>query len=442
MSNKIKNTVLIETALLKALANRKNYKDYISYVSIEKLLIETQTLLDGYGQYYELYDHEDIQWDTFLTQFCTNWHSQDMVQEDIELYKNAILTLDKAEAKEAETALLGLINRQLLDQIQVVGSKPFTGESIRKLLDEYDRKLSCILKEQDDGGMTSDDVDFESIDKSLGIPYYLDPLQEALGGMVPGSSVVVNAASGIGKSAFLHGQVNFTLRWLKNHGIDRPILWFNTEGPRSEVYGRLWSNIYREQFPAGYREILKNKPRIQKHFKKMGFRDLFRVYTANSLGLNGIRLMVKKYNPSLIILDMAAHIATGEGKNTSDTKLLENFFNGLRKLSSDTCPIISTVQAGAGAKWWDKDLQKYLFKQWPTDDDIYGSKTAVQGSAETIITIGRDNDHPFTRYIQTTKKKALLSAKFTCEIQEKYSSYDLKRDYNTTYSSNTSTEGD
>lgn len=422
----IKRTVLIETALLKALSVRENFENYISYVVHERLLPETQTLLDCYKEYYILYkDHKHIEFESFLTQFCTNWHRQDMNQEDINIYRDAIIQINQADAVEAESALLGLVNKQFLDEINKIAEKDFNSDHIRDCLDKYEVKRAGILKEFDIDCFTSDQVDFSSIDKSLGIPYALEPLQDALGGMVPGSLVVLNAASGIGKSAFIHTQIVHTFRWLNKKNRKSPIIFFNTEGPLSEVFGRFWSNLYQEAIPEGYTQIVKQQERLQRHFNKTFNKDLFMAFTGNDMGLNYIRMKIKKYKPCLVVLDMAPAIMTSSSKGTNETGDLKTFFNSLRRLSSDNCAIIATVQAGAGAKWWDKDLQKYLYKQWPTDDDIYGSKTAVQGAAETIITIGRDNEHPFTRYIQTTKKKALQSAKFICEIEEKYSNYKL-----------------
>jgi hypothetical protein len=121
---------------------------------------------------------------------------------------------------------------------------------------------------------------------------------------------------------------------------------------------------------------------------------------------------------------MAAAIMTPAGKNSGETQDLRVFFNTLREMSSLYCPIIATVQAGVGAKWWDKDSQTYKYKKWPTSEDIYGSKDAIQGAAETIITIGRDDAHEFTRYIQTTKLKAEASpVKYQCELHRKFSHY-------------------
>jgi archaellum biogenesis ATPase FlaH len=425
--NPLKHTFIIELALLKALAIREHYDNYFSYVVYDRLLEETRVFLDGYKLYYELYpEHKEIDFDTYLTQFISNWHSRDMHQEQISFYTQAIITVKNSPLDDAETALLGLINKQLIDKFNYLAQKPFTSEHIRNELEIYEIKRAGILREYDTDAFTVDDVDFTKIDKALGVPYCMDPLQESLGGMVKGSLIVLNAASNIGKTAFIHTQLTHTLKWLKAGRIKQPILFFNTEGTASEVFGRMWSNLYAETIIGGYREIMQKQRSVQANFTNNFGKEAFIVFNANDMGLNYIRMKIKKYKPALVVLDMAAAIMTSAGKNSGETQDLKVFFNSLRKISSDNCPIIATVQAGNGAKWWDKENQKYMYKQWPTDDDIYGSKTAVQGAAETIITIGKDNEHDQTRYIQTTKFKSDADkAKFICEINRKFSRYEF-----------------
>jgi hypothetical protein len=64
----IQKAFVVEIALLKAMSTQYNYRNYIDYVVVERLLEETQILLDAYGRYYDLYpDHLTIAWDTFRT---------------------------------------------------------------------------------------------------------------------------------------------------------------------------------------------------------------------------------------------------------------------------------------------------------------------------------------------------------------------------------------
>lgn len=426
------STFIVELALLKALAIREHYENYIHYVVYDRLLDETKVFLDAYKNYYELYgDHKEIDFNTFLTQFTTNWHARDMHEDLIKFYTNAILTVRDEPLEDAEAALLGLVNKQLIDKINKIAEKPFTTEQLKQEIEQYEVKRAGILREYDSDVCGLYDVDFSQVDKSNGIPFCHEPLNE-LGGMVLGSLVLYNAIYGIGKTAEIHTQLAHTLKWKLRVGEDRPVLWFNTEGTSSQVWGRQWSNLYQEVITGGYRDIMKQRDRLRKHFEKKFGNNALWVVKSKGKGLAYIKSKILKYNPCLIILDMASQVmGINQAKNVSDTRTLEFYFDMLREYSALYCPIIATVQAGNGAKVYDKDTHKWKFKKWPDSDDIYGSKSAIQGAAETIITIGRDDEHEFTRYLRTTKlKEDCNPIKFQCELNRKFSDYKLSTSNN------------
>lgn len=419
----LKKTISIEQNLLKALSNKSNYKRYFQYINLNNLLPETALVLNDFEKYYDIYDHEDINHTTFISHFTTSWHGNEMPTEDIEVFTKQIKQLSKVEDTEAEKALLGLVNNEFIQKINKIAEKDFTDEDIKKAFDNYKTKRSNIVADYDDDCCTVFDIDFTEIDKDLGLPYFLPELQEALGGMTKDSSVIVNAASGLGKTMFVISQAAFTIKYLLKNDIHNPVLYFNTEGQKSKVWAWLWSNLYRNSFEGGYKEIIKNKEKIQKHFIEKD-PDIFKVYAGRAKGLGYVRSKIEKHNPSLVILDMAADIGAGLGnKNSSDASRLKFHFDMIREMSAEYCPIMSTVQAGGGAKWYDKDEKCYKYKRFPGCDEIYGSKSAVQGSAETIITIGTDKEHSLLRFIDTSKTKTEDTAKFTCEVVKKYFLY-------------------
>lgn len=426
----IQKSTIIEAALLRALAVREHYNNYYDFINQERLLDETRVLLEGYTKYYELYSgHEAINFDVFLTQFVSHWHSKDMNNDDADWYKEIIQRVASSDKVDGETALLGLVNQQFISNVNKIAEKEFNSEDIRQLLEVYEKNYSGIVHEFDDDAFHIDDIDLSRVDKGKGVPYCFDELQKALGGMIPGSLVTVNAASGQGKSIIVYKQCSHTLQYLKKIKSKQPILLCNTEGTNDVAFTRILSNLYRERLDNGYTDLLDANRliRVKEHFLTTYGKDALKIFTANHCGINYIRMKIKKYKPALVILDMAAHILTSQNKNSSDASNLESFFNSLRRISSENCPIMVTVQAGNGAKWWDKDEQKYKYKQWPTDDDIYGSKTAVQGASETIITMGRDNENQWTRYIQTTKTKSEETAKFICELNPRYNDFDTAK---------------
>lgn len=423
----IQKSTIIEAALLKALAVREHYNNYYDFINQERLLDETKVLLESYKKYYELYpNHGEISFDAFLTQFTTNWHSKDMNDDDSDWYKEIIQRVASSDKVNAEKALLGLVSQQFISNINKLAEKEFTSEDVRLLLENYERNYTGIMQDYDDDAFHIDDIDLTRVDKSLGIPYCFPEIQEHLGGMIPGSLVTINALSGKGKSIIIYKQAAHTLRYLRSIQSRSPILIHNTEGTNDVVFTRILSNLYRDRLPNGYRDLLDPKmlARVTDHFNRTYGRDSLKIFTSNFCGINYLRMKIKKYKPALVLLDMAAHILTPAGKMNSDASNLESFFNALRRLSTENCPIMNTVQAGEGAMLYDRDTNTKQPKEWPTDSDIYGSKTAVQGASETIITMGCRKDDEYLRFIQTTKTKSETKAKFLCTLNPRYNDYD------------------
>lgn len=419
----IEKSVMLETALLNALAIKENYDNYNGFIERKNLLKETLTILDCYELYFNMYgDHQKIDWQLFLTQFCSNWHAQDMLQEDIKFFKEAISKLEIGNCQDSESAILGLINKQLADNIKKIMEKSFTSDVLREELQRYDLKRAAVSKDYDPDYIDLETIDLSTANPENGIPWGFKSLQDKLLGQVPGDLVIVNAAHGLGKSAFVFSQIVSTFRWIHKQGIDQPILFLNSEGSVAQAFGRFLSCLYRENIEGGYQEIVRNQERVKKHFVTKYNKNLLHIERSNGKGFAFIQAKIKKYNPCLVVLDMFKGAFT-VGKNQSDVAGLEDFAQRLRDLSAVSCPVWATVQAGDSAKYWDAEAQQKKHKKWPGSEDIYGSKTGIQGAASTIISLGMDDDRPLTRYVRTTKVKAEENAKFICELQKKYSFY-------------------
>ncbi len=420
----MQKSFVVEVALLRALATRYNYKSYIDYVVIDRLLEETQVLLEDYEKYYDLYpEHKQIEWDTFRTQFVSNWHARDMQSNQIDLFSAAIQKIANTDDVEAETALIGLVNKQFLDRINKIGEKPFDGELIRKELDTYDHKCAAIIQDCDNDSYDLENVDLAEANPEDGIPYAFDALQQSCYGQVPGDLIIVNAGTDIGKTAFLLTQMHHTLKWLIAHNIDSPIVFFNTEGSAAQWFGRLLSNIYAADIPEGYRKVLKHSARVKAKFFEDYGKDRVFAFRGKNKGVGFVRNKVVKYKPAIVFVDMLKGILP-EGK-TTELGILEEGAQSLRDLSADYCPIWATTQAGDGCKVYNPERKKQEWKKWLEHRDIRGDKGGIQGAASVIIGIGA-HDNPktsTTRYINTSKTKSEHFAKFICEIDFATSRY-------------------
>jgi hypothetical protein len=419
----IEKAVMVEIALLKALSIKEHFDNNIIYVDENKLLPETLLLLNCYKQYYKMYpEHKEIEFDTLLTQLTNNWH-RDMHQEHINFYTRAIFKIRDSDLKDCESALLGLVDKQFLDNISKLGEKPFIPEQVHELVKEYENHRAGVLQECDSDCFALEDIDLSTANPEGGIPYAFNALQKTLYGQVQGDLIIVNAAYGIGKSIFIFCQIIHTFLWLHQQKDTRPILVFYSEGSPAQLLGRILSNLYKTKVPGGYNDILLQHDKILAHFfKKFNSKQLM-IFRCNARGFQFVKDKVKKYKPAVVFIDMLKGLAAPAKRNESETSSLEALAQNLRDLSAVSCPIWATVQAGESAFYWDQTTQSKRHKEWIDSNDIYGSKTGIQGAASTIISIGMNDNRPNDRFIHTTKVKAEHNAKFICEIEKKYSNY-------------------
>lgn len=416
MAAPIKKTdIAIEVDLLKSMSKRYNFETYNDNIDVKRIYPSTKLLLEDYAKYFNLYDHDTINFDVFYTQFNTSWHN-DMDADDVEYYRDYVFKAIKdSDAQQAETSLLGLIQKQTIQEINKISEKEFDIDKITAILDIFREKHSQIIQESDDDAYTIENIDFSTLDKSKGIPYFLPVLQESLDSLVKGQFVVVTADTGGGKSAFSIAQASSTFRWLSETKSERPILYFNSEGTEADVYGRMLSNLFKEEFPGGFEQIFREIDKVKEMLISKYNPQNFKVYQLEGKQVGFVKAKMMKYNPSLVIVDIADTLVPEESPTT-----LKKLYDTLRQMSGTHCPIIATTQAGDMA-YMNKETGKMETKKWLTTKDVYGAKQKA-GAADTIIGIGVEPDSDI-RYLNVAKLKRGIPVKLTLELQGIYSNF-------------------
>jgi KaiC/GvpD/RAD55 family RecA-like ATPase len=411
--------IAIETSLLKVMSNRYYFNTYIDSLSKDRLLPNTSVLLKDYEKYFQIYpEHERVDFGLFFTQFSQNWHSHDFDNSDIEYYRDYVFpAIERAENEEVEKCLLGLIQKQTLQELVDKSKSEFNLEKLRETLDNYESHRNQILKDCDTDCFTIENIDFSVLDKKKGIPYFSPTLQDGLGSLVKGQFIIVSADYGAGKTAFVISQAASSFKFLNEINSSRPILYFNSEGTEADVYTRFLSNIYKDKIEGGFESVLNNISKVKEHFVNSFNAALFMVFQIAGNSINYIKSKIEKYNPALVIIDICDVLAKEESP-----QLLKKLYDIIRQTAGSHCPIIGTTQSG-NTEYQDKETGKIKTRKWLTDKALYGSKTGKGGAADTIITIGKDDNNPIIRYISTPKKKRGTPVQLTCEIEEKYSNY-------------------
>lgn len=409
--------IQVETNILKAMSNRFNFETYGDSIDKKVLFPATKEVLKNYEKYFELYkEHKEVDFKLFYTEFAQSWSSDNLDSEDITYYRDYVFpSIVEADTQDVEKSLLGLMQKQTLEEINKKSKKSFDISEIEAILEEYKIKQGQIITENDDDCYTLDNIDFDVLDKSNGIPYFMPSLQKSLGSLVKGQFVVVSADTGAGKSAFAISQGVEAFKFLHNSGSDKPILYFNSEGTEADVYVRFLSNLYKEKIAGGFEKVLSNIDKVKEgHMNKYNHNN-FKVFQLAGNNISYVKAKMQQYNPSLVIIDIVDALAPEESPG-----LLKKLYDIIRQMSNTHCPILGTTQSG-DMSYFDKETGKKMYRKWLDTKDVYGAKQK-SGAADTVIGIGQDEESDM-RYISVPKKKRGDPVKVTAELEGIYSNF-------------------
>lgn len=406
----------IETSLLKCMRLEHNYWRYINFIDFKRLLPNTALLLKDYEKYFTLYPDDDhIDFNTFYTPFSQDWHKKDLDNNDIDYYKEYVFpAIENYPEEEAEKSLLGLLQAKFEEGVVSAKADP---TKLRKLTEQYEEQINRIIKSKDKDVSTIADVDFDVLDKSHGLPWFLPSLQKGILALTQGQFVVVSADYSAGKSAFVISQAVHTFKELSKKGKTAPILYFNSEGTAGDVGARFLSNLYREHVLGGFEEIVDRREEIRQKFVQSYNPSLFKVIQiSNAPKFEHIKKKVEEYGPSLVIIDICDKLAPEE-----NPMLLKKLYDDLRVLSGAHCPIIGTSQSG-DTSFFDQEKKEVKNRKWLHSSDMYGSITGKGGAADTLIMIGQETNSQL-RYVSVNKLKRGEPVRIVCELENKFSYY-------------------
>lgn len=208
--------VKIETALLKTLQDREKYDKYISQVNLKKVLPNTKLLLEDYAKYFELYKQDTtIDFDKFYSHFSQFWHQNDekFTLQDLEYYRDYVFpAVNSFVVDESEPVLKALEEKLYKEELETA---LLSGQSPDKLQDIINKYLEKANKEDDVDIHTVENCDFDVLDKSNGIPWFLPSLQAGLMSLSDGQFVIVAADFGTGKEQPLSANISTPTGWVK-----------------------------------------------------------------------------------------------------------------------------------------------------------------------------------------------------------------------------------
>lgn len=412
--------ISVEGALLKAMSVREYYEKYSRHIDKPRLMPNTALLLKDYKLYYTMYqEHEEIDFSTFFVHFAQDWHKKDMDQDDINYYLNTVLPL--IEKQELQPQIIAtLIENQTVESLKEMLESGIDSSLIEERIADYEKRRKEVMGEKDDDVFSLDEVDVSVLDTSKGLPWFLPALQAGIGSMMPGQFIVLAADSNTGKSAFCISQAVSVFEHQHTLAADerRPILYCTSEDTKEDLVCRFLSNLYRKNVVEGFDGVISQFDRVKAHFnKKYDSRLFIGMQIHGARDLYKIKQKIDAFNPCVIIIDMVDSLS-----KSRDYQELENLYQAIRGIANTGYPVLGTTQSG-NTTYQDKDTKEYKHRKHLSEKDMAGSKYGKQGAAYCAIMIGKDDDHPNLRYINTTKKKRGQHVQCTAEIIERFSLY-------------------
>lgn len=249
------------------------------------------------------------------------------------------------------------------------------------------------LSPDEDPHLATDDHELLFDDTKTGptIKPSLEGLREAFEGYGKGHFIVVGAHPDTGKTTFLMSEAAHALPQLEE---DQVILYFNNEQAMRDMKLRMISSVLKRDSVA-----LKLDPaKTMADYISAGG-DRIKLYDKSYMTTKFVNERIKRHEGKigLILFDQLWKIR-GASRSQNDFMQLAHIFSWARDIAKEHAPVIAVHQADGNTFG-----EKYLGME-----HLFGSRIAVQGEADAIITIGRITDGstlPNLRHFHVPKNK-------------------------------------
>lgn len=405
-----------ETDLLRIMSKRKTFEEHYKYLDKKRLIKQTRNLLQDFNKYFEAYSDDVIDRTKFYTQFSQNWHGTDLDNEEVEYYKEHVFPdiFDGRETPDDKSIILGLIKKTYVEKLKSLVEKDFSSTKIVEVLDSYNAKIANYETVKDPYLTELTDLSPDEITKTGGINWDIYKLQQALGAIVRGELIVFTGDTNSGKSTAMIQQASSTVKQILKDSSRGPVLYFNSEGPKTLLHARLWANLYKEHIRGGFDSILDNFEDVRDMFIQQGFNEKWKQWQLFGMTEDDVFGRIDHYQPSLVIMDMPDGLIPD--KNVSN---LTRMYERLRAYADNICPIITGSQAG-NTTFFNSKTKQNEKEKWLDDSHVMNAK-AKSHSATTLIGIGRDIDeNSNNRYINIPKVKMGNAVRIHATLNKKY----------------------
>ena len=403
----------MELDILNLFTEKSVYQRFMQFVSRSSVSKETWTILQDMEAWWST--EEKFDWHDFSSWFFLVRHPT-MKEDACDVYREILIRAnDKAHEIVDPKIIESFIIRDYADKIVEVSSVIAEGE-LHKDLSDIDDLLAAYKVEVDKAGdldkmfVTHDlHVLSEELSVGKGFKWRLKELNAACGPMRKGDFIIVSARPDSGKTTFLASEATFIAPQLDE---DSHVLWFNNEELGSRVQYRIMQSALAMDREAMEKNITYA---YEQYAKAVGKVDKIKVLDNAMLHKADIEEVLRNYNGGLIIIDQLWKVRGFEKEATTEVDRQTRLFAWARSLAKIHGPVITVHQADGTAEG----------QLWIEMNQMYGSKTGIQGEADAIITLGKSHESGYEniRGLYVPKNKmvgddpAFRNGKFEITIQ-------------------------
>jgi replicative DNA helicase len=387
----------IYRTMLQLMKHKENYlklKGVVKKQLLDADIRRALTVLENYWSNYP--DHETVLPDLFLTELQI--HNPDLDEAKLTIFKGmAEIMQHEPDESTAKGLMRSMRTLDFAAKVEAAHEGYQQGhdvdlyETIRDLLAQFEADVS-----------RDDHIDYcrdsiadiiEEAQTGFNLPWFLDCLRGSLPDIRTGDQLIFAARPGRGKTSFCAREAVHVAPLTPD---DRPILWFNNESKAAKIKG----TIYRAALGKSFQEIVTAGAdwATDAYGKCIGGHDRIRIFDIHGRDYKFLESLIQKHNPVLVFFDMLDNV-----KGFGDAARLDLRLEQLYQWSREMAVIhdfvsIATSQIsveGEGVAWCDQSMLK-------------DSKTAKQGAADAIITMGAVNQSKLidSRYLYVPKEKS------------------------------------
>ncbi len=382
---------MIELSLLRVFSVRSQMEQSLKLVNPKTLSRQSIELLKDFKAYFAAYEAEIIDFNEFSSFFFQVRHPN-LDEKNVEGYKEIIkriqnIPLDGLECLEIVNSFLkqevfSEIHRDLdnnVDVAAILGKLTVLNDSLTQI-----REIG-------------EDMDLEAaltyVDRTNGLPWRLNCLQEHVSNLIKGDLVLVAGYVDSGKTSFCADQISHMAQQLKG---DDYILWLNTEGNWEAILSR----IYQSTLNCTQKELTEHtKAAIVKYTQKMnGNKNRIKILNYQDKSIQDVENVCKKHAPSLIVFDLLDHLKGFDnfmGQEGNSAERYGQIYQWARMIATKVCPVIAISQLNRNGN----------DTCYPKMTELSGSGEKKQAAATLMLMLGSEEGNSTERYLSTPKNK-------------------------------------